>query len=204
VCRSDSSDPLAKSPRAGYSTSEAARRKAREPSSSSDVEAPGRTRRAKTSTRTSNRYESRLRQKIEDMAADLPDRSISPHRNLVMQQGFAAIDTSLGRFEAAYRAALDKGDTHAAAAALREVRYWGARRASAEVVTPPSHKRRASFGMTVTVRRADGRAQTFRIVGEDEADPRSGTVSYVCPRSPEPSSIARQARPSRLPARRSL
>jgi transcription elongation GreA/GreB family factor len=31
------------------------------------------------------------------------------------------------------------------------------------------------------VRRADGRMQTFRIVGEDEADPSRGTVSHVSP-----------------------
>ena len=35
--------------------------------------------------------------------------------------------------------------------------------------------------MTVTLRRDDGRKQTFRIVGEDEADPSHGTVSYVSP-----------------------
>ena len=35
--------------------------------------------------------------------------------------------------------------------------------------------------MTVTLRREDGRARTFRIVGEDEADPSRGTVSYVSP-----------------------
>jgi len=40
----------------------------------------------------------------------------------------------------------------------------------------------ASFGTTVTLRRDDGREQTFRIVGEDEADPAHGTViSYVSP-----------------------
>jgi transcription elongation GreA/GreB family factor len=33
----------------------------------------------------------------------------------------------------------------------------------------------------VTVRRDDGRAQTFRIVGEDEAEPARGTVSHVSP-----------------------
>ena len=33
------------------------------------------------------------------------------------------------------------------------------------------------FGATVTVRRDDGRAQTFRIVGEDEAEPARGTIS---------------------------
>ena len=41
--------------------------------------------------------------------------------------------------------------------------------------------RAASFGTTVTLRRDDGREQTFRIVGEDEADPSRGTVSYVSP-----------------------
>jgi transcription elongation GreA/GreB family factor len=35
--------------------------------------------------------------------------------------------------------------------------------------------------MTVSLRRVDGREQSFRIVGEDEADPSRGTVSYVSP-----------------------
>jgi transcription elongation GreA/GreB family factor len=35
--------------------------------------------------------------------------------------------------------------------------------------------------MTVTLRRDDGREQTFRIVGEDEANPSCGSVSYVSP-----------------------
>ena len=35
--------------------------------------------------------------------------------------------------------------------------------------------------MTVTLRRDDGREQNVRIVGEDEADPSRGTVSYVSP-----------------------
>ena len=35
--------------------------------------------------------------------------------------------------------------------------------------------------MTVALRREDGREQAFRIVGEDEADPLHGTVSYVSP-----------------------
>jgi len=37
------------------------------------------------------------------------------------------------------------------------------------------------FGGTVTFARDDGREQTFRIVGEDEADPAEGRVSYVSP-----------------------
>jgi transcription elongation GreA/GreB family factor len=112
---------------------------------------------------------------------ELPDRPVSSHRNFVTENGLAAIDASINRFEAAYRAAIDKGNAQAAAAALREVRYWRARRVSAEVVRPSSDSRVVSFGMTVTVRREDGREQTFRIVGEDEADPSRGTVSYVSP-----------------------
>jgi transcription elongation GreA/GreB family factor len=118
---------------------------------------------------------------VENDLAELPGRSISPHRNFVTSGGLAAIEATLGRFEAALRAATDKGDRQAAAIALREVRYWQARRASAEVVNVPDDKSLAAFGMTVTVRRDDGREQSFRIVGEDEADPLRGTVSYLSP-----------------------
>ena len=110
-----------------------------------------------------------------------PDRPISAHRNLVTEAGLADIEAALDRFEAAHRAAADQGDREAAATALREVRYWRARRASAEVVKPSEDKSKASFGLTVTVRRDDGREQIFKIVGEDEADPSHGTVSYVSP-----------------------
>jgi transcription elongation GreA/GreB family factor len=37
------------------------------------------------------------------------------------------------------------------------------------------------FGSMVTIRRQDGRNQTFRIVGTDEADPARGTLSYIAP-----------------------
>jgi transcription elongation GreA/GreB family factor len=113
--------------------------------------------------------------------AGLPDRQISSHPNLVTEAGLAGIESALDRFEAAHRAAAAEGDREAAATALREVRYWRARRANAEVVRPSADKSRASFGMTVIVRRDDGREQSFKIVGEDEADPSRGTVSYVSP-----------------------
>ena len=95
--------------------------------------------------------------------------------------GLAAIESVLDRFETEHRTAVDKGDRAAAAAASREVRYWRARRASAEVVRPSDDTSKASFGMTVTLRRDDGREQSFKIVGEDEADPSQGTISYVSP-----------------------
>jgi transcription elongation GreA/GreB family factor len=118
---------------------------------------------------------------IDPQTIELPDRSISPHRNFVTEEGLKAIEAALGRFEAMHKAATDNGDAHAAAAALRELRYWRSRRASADVLRPSFDSKEAAFGRTVTLRRSNGREQTFRIVGEDEADPSQGSVSYVSP-----------------------
>jgi transcription elongation GreA/GreB family factor len=45
----------------------------------------------------------------------------------------------------------------------------------------PVERDTVAFGSRVTFARDDGRRQTFRIVGEDEADPRAGSFSYVSP-----------------------
>ena len=51
-----------------------------------------------------------------------------------------------------------------------------------EVLVPPARAPAAvTFGARVTFEREDGRRQTFRIVGEDEADPARGSVSYIAP-----------------------
>ena len=118
---------------------------------------------------------------VEPEIDNLPDRPVSVHPNLVTAEGLAAIERALSRFEAANKAAIAKKDRAAIAATRRELRYWNARRSSAKVVEPATDKSKAYFGATVTVRRDDGRAQTFRIVGEDEADPARGTISYVSP-----------------------
>jgi transcription elongation GreA/GreB family factor len=113
--------------------------------------------------------------------ADLRDRPISIHPNLVTPEGFAAIERAINRFSAAYRAAVDKHDKAAIAAVQRELRYWSARRATAKLMESPADRTHVHFGTSVLVRREDGRTQTFRIVGEDEADPARGTISYVSP-----------------------
>jgi transcription elongation GreA/GreB family factor len=48
-------------------------------------------------------------------------------------------------------------------------------------VESPADRTHVHFGTSVLVRREDGRTQTFRIVGEDEADPARGTISHVSP-----------------------
>ncbi len=121
---------------------------------------------------------------LEATAADLPDRPISPHPNLVTPEGLAQIEEALAEARASYAAAQAHGsieaDRTAMARATRGLRYWSARRSSAQLIeTQPEG--RARFGGSVTIAREDGRTQTWRIVGEDEADPAKGSVSHVSP-----------------------
>jgi transcription elongation GreA/GreB family factor len=122
---------------------------------------------------------------LESRAASLPDRPVSPHANLVTASGLAAIEAALAAAKAAYQAAQGQGgiatDKEAMARATRDLRYWQARRASAQLTEPDGPAGQALFGRTVEIEREDGRRQAFRIVGEDEAEPAKGSVSYVSP-----------------------
>ena len=111
----------------------------------------------------------------------LPDRTISPHPNLVTEEGLAAIERTLTELQHRHAAALPANDPVELGSIKRELRYWNARRSSAQVIKAPRSPSEVVFGATVTIRRDDGRRQTWRIVGEDEADPTHGTLSYVSP-----------------------
>lgn len=121
----------------------------------------------------------------EAAAANLPDRPISPHPNLVTRAGLEQLDAALAEARAAYTAAQSAGginaDRTAMARATRDLRYYAARRGSAQLTEPEADPEVAVFGRSVTFEREDGRRQTFRIVGEDEADPAKGRVSYLSP-----------------------
>ena len=118
-------------------------------------------------------------------ATDLPDRPISPHPNLVTADGLAQLDTALAQARLDYAAnqtsEAHEGDKRALARAARDLRYFAARRATARVMPAPTDCDVVRFGCKVTIARDDGRQQVFRLVGEDEAEPKSGTVSYVSP-----------------------
>jgi transcription elongation GreA/GreB family factor len=121
---------------------------------------------------------------LEANAADLPDRPISTHPNLVTAEGLAQLEEALASAQTAYRTAQQgdvAADRTAMARATRDLRYYNARRASAQLTQPPETCDAVQFGCTVTFDREDGRRQTFRIVGEDEADPAKGSVSWVSP-----------------------
>ena len=122
---------------------------------------------------------------VESAAAALPDRPISPHPNLVTPAGMAALEAALAEARTAYATARSDGgistDRTAIARAARDLRYYTARRASAQLVETAVGGDVVRFGSRVTIERADGRRQDYRIVGEDEADPKAGVVSYVSP-----------------------
>jgi transcription elongation GreA/GreB family factor len=116
----------------------------------------------------------------DDAPLELPDRPISPHPNFVTTRGLELIDAHIADLRSALATAQASADKPAVAAASRDLRYWTARRSSAELV-PPADGDEVRFGSTVTIERDDGRQQRFRITGEDEADPAQGTLSYVSP-----------------------
>jgi transcription elongation GreA/GreB family factor len=115
-----------------------------------------------------------------DVYDDLPDRPVSPH-NLVTAKGLELIEAELARLHEEHAAIEDSEDRARLAKINRDLRYWTSRRATAQVMEPPRDATEVHFGSTVTILRDDGRRQTYRIVGEDEADPSLGTLSYVSP-----------------------
>ena len=117
---------------------------------------------------------------VGDVYDDLPDRPISPH-NLVTPEGLEMIEAELARLHVEHSAAQEADDRAWLAKINRDLRYWTSRRATAQVVERPADRTEVHFGSTVTILRGDGRRQTYRIVGEDQADPSAGTLSYVSP-----------------------
>lgn len=115
----------------------------------------------------------------------LPDRPVSPHPNLVTDAGRKALERQLQQAREAYEIAQQLDDVNErrrqSAAPLRDARYFTERLRTAQVVAATASTEKVAFGSTVTFSRADGRVQTYRIVGEDEADPKAGSISFVSP-----------------------
>ena len=115
----------------------------------------------------------------------LPDRPVSPHPNLVTETGLKALEFQLEQAREAYDTAQKIEDVNErrrqAAIPLRDIRYFVTRVRTAQIIPDPISTETVAFGSTVTFRREDGRIQKYRIVGEDEADPKSGSISFVSP-----------------------
>ena len=117
----------------------------------------------------------------DDDPGTLPERPVSPHPNLVTASGRAAIEAQVRALESERHAARTAGDASQRARVERDLRYWTQRLASARVVVPAAAPDRVRFGVRVTLRTAAGEEQSFRLVGEDEADAARGLLSWVSP-----------------------
>ncbi|RKD69310.1 transcription elongation GreA/GreB family factor [Rhizobium sp. WW_1] len=128
-----------------------------------------------------------MKEESAETAAEtvLPDRPISPHPNRVTEPGLKALELQLQDARKAYEAASAIEDINErrrqTSIPLRDARYFAERVRTAEVVPAPVSSDVVAFGSMVTYCREDGRVQKYRIVGEDEADPKTGSISYVSP-----------------------
>ncbi|KPF91375.1 nucleoside diphosphate kinase [Novosphingobium sp. AAP83] len=103
---------------------------------------------------------------------------IPPGPNLVTPRGLALIRARLAELEAQLPAITDE---EAIKKARRELRYWGTRQSTAQLVDCPDG-RVVAFGTTVSIR-LGGKLREVTIVGDDEADPASGLISFSAPLS---------------------
>jgi transcription elongation GreA/GreB family factor len=122
-----------------------------------------------------------VKEETAESFEDLPERPVSEHPNYVTPRGLMLIEQELARLSQEHAAAIAAEDRAAQAKTARGLRYWNARRATAQVVPEPADCSQVRFGCTVTLGRDDGRRQIFRIVGEDEAEPAHGTLSHASP-----------------------
>lgn len=115
---------------------------------------------------------------------DLPELPLSPHPNYVTPRGLALLQERLQQ-AAAQRDGIDMaamGATQERALLAREIRWLQARIASALLRRPEADTlQRVSFGCVVVLRDEEGREYRYQIVGEDEADPEQGKVSWLSP-----------------------
>ncbi|MFC0203928.1 GreA/GreB family elongation factor [Novosphingobium soli] len=101
---------------------------------------------------------------------------IPPGPNLVTATGLKMIHQRIATLEAQLAAASDEP---AIAAAKRDLRYWRARLATAELQPLPAGSD-VQFGSRVRFT-MDGRTREITIVGHDEADPGRGFLAFTAP-----------------------
>jgi len=116
-----------------------------------------------------------------EVPQDLPERPVSSHANFVTARGLQQIESRIHELEAAREAPKRSEDKDALSRVDRDLRYWQQRKASAKLVEPESEPQKVRFGVRVTVRYDDGVERSFTLVGEDEADPAQGLISWISP-----------------------
>jgi transcription elongation GreA/GreB family factor len=116
-----------------------------------------------------------------EVPEDMPERPISTHPNFVTAHGLQQIEAQVHDLERARDAAKRDEDKAGLAHIDRDLRYWLLRKSSAKLVEPDPAPRKVRFGVRVTVRYDSGEERTFTLVGEDEANPAHGLISWISP-----------------------
>ena len=114
---------------------------------------------------------------------DLPELQLSEHPNYVTPHGLTQLRERLDQTRRRL-AAIDpsaEGSVLEMGRAEREQRWLQSRVMSAIPVTAPAATDRVGFGATVDLVDEHDTPYRYRIVGEDEADPERGLVSWVSP-----------------------
>ena len=119
-------------------------------------------------------------------AEELPERPQSPHPNYVTQAGLQQLQTQLADLQEQRQHLMEHPDAILAQEHLkpieRDIRYFQERIERATVIDPAGQPRdKVSFGAVVTTVDDDNEERRFAIVGEDEADPSVGKISWVSP-----------------------
>ncbi len=116
-----------------------------------------------------------------EVPQDLPERPVSSHPNFVTARGLQQIEARIRELEAAREEPKRSEDKDALARIDRELRYWQQRKSSAKLVEPEATPVKVRFGVRVTVHYEDGADRSYTLVGEDEADPAQGRISWISP-----------------------
>lgn len=103
---------------------------------------------------------------------------IPPGPNLVTARGLSQIRTKVAELESLSRSLQDETEIKAARG---ELRYWSTRQATARLMDKADGST-VAFGCTVTFV-MNGQKRTITIVGDDEADPAVGLLSFSAPLS---------------------
>ncbi|WP_054311306.1 transcription elongation factor GreA [Mesorhizobium sp. 1M-11] len=115
----------------------------------------------------------------------LPPRPIPDRINLVTEAGLEMLRDELTRAQQALEAASKLEDVNErrrqSAVPVRDTRYYAERVRTAQPMPAPTSNAVVAFGHSVTFKRDDDRIQTFRIVGDDEADPSQASISHGSP-----------------------
>ena len=99
-----------------------------------------------------------------------------PGPNLVTPRGLTLIEARNAELEAQ----IEAGPTPEQLMVLqRDLRYWRARLATAQIA-PPASGEIVALGTAVTIEQ-DGKTRTLEIVGHDESEPAAGRIAFTAP-----------------------